>query len=140
MTVIQIAQDLLVQTLEVPPTSGNYVGVECSHPVAMPARAVVTISVVLQRATGAEFELAAWVQGSNDLSTWHTMDAPVLFAAGDPLPRTEAIGGAGGAIVVPYAFGRVMWVLYPPSGSPPLDAGQTVLLSAVLSAVTEAAA
>ena len=138
MTVVQIAQDLLVQTYEVPDPSypGYYSGAECSIPVAMPPRALVKVNVVLQRVVGSDFEALAHVQGSNDLSVWHTVHAEVLFTAGDLLPMTKPIASGGGGIRVPYAHCRVLWTLYPASEPLQLGPDQGLLLSADLSAQT----
>lgn len=135
MTLVVLAQDLLVQVQEQPPSSGFYVGSECSRPVAMPPRAIVRLALVVQQQYGSEFDAYVWLQGSNDLSTWHTVQAAKVLLDGQALPATASVGAAEG-VAVPFAYARAQWVLDPLTEPWVLEPGQAVLITAVFNATS----
>lgn len=126
---VQIANDLLLQTVKVNAAGSFYVGFECSQPVSMLAASTVRIGGVLQRVTGSGFKLFAVIDGSNDLSTWVPVHTSGNLITTAPAKFTLVLPSAlPNPTVFPYGYGRVRWVLEPNSGA--LAAGWSVLLSA----------
>ncbi len=132
MTATQIASDLDLATVLVE-GSEYYLGAEFSQPIAMLDASLVSVSGVVQRIVGTGFQLAAVVEGSNDLTTWLTVGvvssllavAPHTFVVLDPMDEPIAVASA---------YVRVKWVLY--GDGDELKAGRRVLLSAHLNTGT----
>lgn len=131
MTSLQIASDLELAATDAL-EAGFYQGVEFSQPVAMLDAARVKVSGVVQRITGTDFQLAAIVEGSTDLSVWHAVYVEVSLLTFDRAPHAFAVPSAAG-VAVAHAYVRVKWVLYATGDPPELKAGRSVLLSAHIS-------
>ncbi len=130
MTLLQIAADLYVVAV---PVITFVQGADFSQPVAMLDAGLVRVSGVVQRIVGTDFEFAAIVQGSNDLSTWQVAHVEPAILGTRSAPFSFAFGGGSG-IAVPYAYARAWWLLYPTAGDPPvLLEGSAILFSAHLS-------
>ena len=130
MAILQIANDLVVATVEmVDPSSGFFIGFECSQPISMQATTITRVSGVVQSIAGATFKLRAVIDGSNDLSTWVAVLTTLDLIAGTQAPFKFAFAPAS-ATLFPFAYARVRWILQPASGA--LAAGQRVVLSANL--------
>jgi hypothetical protein len=124
MVLVQIANDLLVQTVNV--SGGSfYVGFECSQPVSLQAASTVRVGGVLQRVTGSGFKLFGVIDGSNDLWTWVPVHASADLITTPPAKFTFA---PSGSTAFPSGYARVRWVLEPDTGA--LAAGWSVVLSA----------
>jgi hypothetical protein len=128
MTIVQIANDLLVATV-VLPTSGFIIGFECSQPVSMQATSIARVAGVVQSFSGDAFGLRAVIDGSNDLSTWVAVHTTADLIGSDQAPFKFKFVPT--ATLFPYAFARVRWILEPTEAAA-LVAGQRVVLSANL--------
>ncbi len=130
MTIVQIANDLLVASVEVTATSGFYVGFECSQPVSMQATSIARVAGVVQSVAGA-FQLVAVLDGSNDLSTWVAMHTTGDLLAGEQAPFKFQFPSPSTPLF-PFAYARVRWILEPEPEAAALADGQRVVLSANL--------
>lgn len=130
MTIVQIASDLLVQTVMLP-SSSFFVGFECSQPVSMQATSVARVAGVVQSFSGTTFQLRAVIDGSNDLSTWAAVHTTGDLLASNLAPFKFEFA-PGTTTLFPFAYARVRWILEPDPEASALVAGQRVILSANL--------
>lgn len=130
MTIVQIASDLLVETVTLP-SSSFFVGFECSQPVSMQATSVARVAGVVQSFSGTTFQLRAVVDGSNDLSTWAAVHTTGDLLSSNLAPFKFEFA-PGTTTLFPFAYARVRWILEPDPEASALVAGQRVILSANL--------